>query len=223
MDIKTLLLTTLSSSALTTTIIYVSKTFILNKLKKDLENHKHLLEIQLIKIQLRSKEVMEYYQLLFEKIEMALGETLEMVSALQMQSDWSDSNSKDVEKYLLKNNASDLKIQEFKKIFDEIQSDRAKKLNKYIDSLKLVNVYNLHREAKNFLIIKALYLNEEIESLSREILTLIINEVIEYEVYKETRDLSYYKRENKDGKHIIDKVVMLKKLLRKELIPESLY
>lgn len=220
MDIKTFLITTFSSSAITTAIIYITKNFFLNKLKKDLENHKHILEIQMVKIQLRSKEVMENYQLLFEKIEMSVGETLELVSPIKMVYDWAHANEIDVEKHLIKNSASDLKIQELKKMFRDNHPDKAKQLNKYIDELKLLNAHNLHREAKNFLIIKALYLNEEIEVLTHEILYLIIGEIIDYETYKETGDRSFYKRGTKDGTVLKNKTVQLKNLLRKELVPE---
>lgn len=222
MKLDDIITTTLASSTIVGLAIYILKNYALSTFKKDLETHKHLLEIQMVKAQLQSKEVINVLQTLYEKIEMSFGQMSKITQPMQLSTDWSSSNTNDVVKYLNNRNATEYIILKFKVLFESNHPEKVKELNKHIKLLNLNDSERLNFDAKNYIILKALYLTEDIEKLSLDIISIIINETIEFESFLESGDRSYLSRTNRQHTVIEEKIKNLKLLLRKSLTPQTL-
>lgn len=160
------------------------------------------------------------FQTLYEKIEISLGEMINLTSPIQFSNDWSHSNTNDIVKFLTTRDASELIVLKFKTMFDDNHPEKTKELNNFVKALSFNDVTKLHREAKNYLIIKSLYLPEEVETLCHEILSLIYDEIIDFEIYMETKEREYFRRPTRDHKIVREKATELKTLLRKNLTPK---
>ena len=221
-DWSAILTTILSSSAVSTAAFFILKHFYLNELKKDIENHKHLLQIDIIKAQLQSKEAINTYQELFQQLEVSYGAMANLVSPLRFKNSFQNYNDSDVENLLRENDATELKITEICDLFRNNDPNKANALNDYLEELKLHTSFNKQSEAKNFAITKALYLSEDIEEQVFKILKSISGCNISYQTGVNHGDRTLCTKAYQESEPIREEIDSLKKQMRNSLTPKAM-
>lgn len=222
LDWGTLLTSVLSSAGFSGLVVYILRNWIIHEFKKDVENHKHILQIDIIKAQLQSKEVISTYQEMYEKIEVAFGATSKLVSMFRVVNNYSKCNENDIEKILVEYGATDLKTQQIKALFASNATNKVQAMNDYLEVLLLSKANEQQRETKNYIIIKALYLQDEIEKLGLEIVNKISGSIISYETGVSAGDMTLKRQAKQEADEIPEMIDELKSKMKNVLTPEAL-
>lgn len=219
-NVETVVASVLSSSIFGAMVLFIIKNYFLNTLRKDLENHKFSLQREVIKSQIHAQQSSETYKKIYELLEISYGATSANLSPLQMVSGWEMANEEDVEKYLIKRNASLDKITEIKTLFIQNDTNKAKKLNEYIRFLNSADAEIKHAEAKNFVLTNALYVTADLEKDFLDILNMISTGNTAYFLHVQGGPREMVNEEFRKDKDLRIKIDNLKNKIRLQILPQ---
>jgi hypothetical protein len=132
------------------------------------EQLKHGLEKEMLKAQLSTSKVHEVYPKLYEKLSRAHGAVAQLVG-LSWEPTYEDYNDEDFSQLLIR---ARLPHGQREQLLTAIGKDRGRGIDELKRVMRRIRVQSARREvinAKNFRVLKALYLSKEVKSLATEI------------------------------------------------------
>ncbi len=186
------------------------------------EQLKYVLQKEMLKAQLSTSKVHEVYPRLYGKILRAHGAVAGLMG-LRFASTYEGYNQQDFRKLLVRER---LPFGETDRLLKVIEADRESGIEELKQVLRRVELHRgrlLVQRAKNYRILKALYLSQEVTSLADGLTTGIYNYWVDVEV-GEMPDNPMplnYRQLRKQLTELDGSLEQLKQLMRKELLPKE--
>jgi len=201
--------------------------------KKDVEKYKHELDIkkenikhdmgkEMLKEQFLSNSLQSVYPELIKNILIAEG-AMASLTGLRFSANWDEYGENDFEKLFIDKGITQKKSEE---LLAKIKADRTsgvKDMDKYLRMLDINEARRQYREAKNFFLLKNLFISDSVEEMVNDILKKIWSNWVDISSYDEHGVCSgvTYDKISKDQSDIQTSIDDLQVAMRKELLPCS--